>query len=274
MKTKEVLPIHILPGTRFLASDQRLAFGEHSTSHRIDFYAIIWFTEDQNEHFIDFEPFPIRKNSVYLIAEKQVHAIPSHSLPDARVIVFSSDFFHSIDEVQLRQLFLPFENDGIQIPAEMVAPMENLFTLILLEYRGASDFNLLSKYTATLLFHLYRFSSQRLSIVSNRDSRMIRLLQLIQQHFREQKPVSFYAKEIGLTPKRVNEILKDVAEVTISQLCHQLLLLESKRMLFNAALSIKEIAYQLSFSDQSYFSRFFRKYTGTTPEQFRAKTAK
>lgn len=271
---KEALPIHILPGTRFLASDQRLSFGEHSINHRIDFYAIIWFTEDQHEHFIDFEPFPIRKNLVYLIAEKQVHAIPSHSLPNARVIVFSSDFFYSIEEIQLRQLFLPFENEGIQIPAEMVTPLESLFSLILLEYHGSSDFNLLSKYTATLLLHLYRFSSRPLSAVSNRDSRMVRLLQLIQLHFKEQKPVSFYAQQIGLTPKRINEILKEVAEVTISQLCHQLLLLESKRMLFNEALSIKEIAYQLSFSDQSYFSRFFKKYTSTTPEKFRAKTAK
>ncbi|MDO7744518.1 MAG: AraC family transcriptional regulator [Pedobacter sp.] len=63
--------------------------------------------------------------------------------------------------------------------------------------------------------------------------------------------------------------MKQITAVSISQLCHQLLLVESKRALYTGVLSVKEIAYQLGFSDQSYFSRFFRKHSGITPEQFR-----
>lgn len=269
MNKKNHLPLHILPETQFLAVDEQISFGEHFINHRIDFYAIIWFTQDQDIHFIDFEPYPIKKNVVFLLAKNQVHSIPSQVLPHARIIVFSNDFFHSLEEAQLKQLFLPFENEGISIPGGMVPYLENLFSLLIAEFQGDAEMSLLIKYTSAFLLVLRRFAKQRSPIIYNNDTRIIKILHLIEQHFREHQPVSFYADQIGLTPKRINEILKDIVNVSVSQLCHQLLLVESKRALYTGVLSIKEIAYQLGFSDQSYFSRFFRKHTSSTPEQFR-----
>jgi AraC-like DNA-binding protein len=46
-------------------------------------------------------------------------------------------------------------------------------------------------------------------------------------------------------------------------------LLEAKRMLVNLDLNVSEIAYQLNFSDSSHFSKFFKKHTGRSPEEFR-----
>lgn len=271
MKTSRNIPWHTLPALPFLASDQRTAFGEHWPSHRIDFYAIIWFTEDSDVHFIDFESYPIKENTVYLIAQHQVHSIPSKLLPKAKTIVFAASFFHRIEEPFLRQLFLPFVNDGITIPAQMREPLVSLFNLIVLENNGQSDLTLLLKYTTAFLWHLYRFKNHQLSVNGGEDSRIIKLFYLLEEHYTEEKSAGFYAQQIGLTPKRINEILREKTGMTISQLLYQLLLIEAKRELFHGRLSIKEIAYHLGFTDQSYFARFFKKHTGITPEEFREK---
>lgn len=263
------IPLHILPDVQFLASDQIVAFGEHRPSHRINFFAIIWFSEDKGEQFIDFETYPIKKNHVYLISKNQIHSIPASQLLKARVIVFSADFFHRIEETSLRQLFLPFENNGIEIPQNMVQPLQHLFSLILLECTDQADTALLLKYTTAFLQHLHRFAVHRLPTAGVEDTRIAKLLQLVEQHFKENRTASFYADQIGLTPKRMNEILRKKAGITINQLLSQLVLIESKRELFHGDFSIKEIAYSLGFADQSYFARFFRKHTGTTPELFR-----
>jgi len=272
MKPLPDIPVHQLPELEFLAAASSTAFGEHMQSHRINFYAIIWFTEDEGVHFIDFEPFPIQKNKVYLLGRNQVHSIPADSLPEARIIVFSTVFFQRIEEAHLRQLFLPFLNDGVSIPPAMVTPMKQLFKLILLEYQGDADATMLLKYTAAFLMQLYRFGDYKnLFTPATEDKRIVKLFHLLQEHYKENREASFYADQIGLTAKRINEILRERMGTTISQLLYHLLLIEAKRELFHHERSIKEIAYELGFSEQSYFARFFKKHTGFTPEQFRAQ---
>ncbi len=266
---RNAIPLHVLPQGQFMASDEVVAFGEHRPSHRINFYALVWFSEDMGVQYIDFEPYPIQKNLVYLISKNQVHSIPSAQLPKARVIVFSEEFFHRIEEMQLRQLFLPFENKGIPIPPEMTAPLEALFSLILLEYAGIAEITVLLEYTTVFLHHLHRFGTHKLRAAMGDDLRIVRLFQLMEENFKENRSASYYAGQIGLTPKRVNEILRAKAGITMSQLLSQLVLIESKRELFYGEFSIKEIAYNLGFADQSYFARFFKKQTGLTPEQFK-----
>lgn len=273
MENKDLLPLHILPDIQFLAAAEQLTFGEHFASHRINFYAIIWFMEDHDAHYIDFEPFHIKRNQIFLLAKNQVHAIPTTVLPKAKVMVFASDFFHAIEETYLKQLFLPFDNYGIEIPEDGLPVMEGLFSLILAEYQDKAELSLLLKYTSSFLLLLHRFASHRSPNLYKRDARIIALLELIEKHFKEQKPVSFYATHFGLSSKRANEILKDVFGLSISGLCQQLLILESKRALYNGVHSVKEIAYHLGFSDQSYFSRFFKKHTGLSPEKFRSQFA-
>lgn len=268
---KKSYPLHELPGLAFLASDGSTAFGEHAPNHRINFYALIWFLEDKGVHFIDFESLPILKNTVYLLSPNQVHSIPHKVLPKARVIVFSADFFQRIEEMPLRQLFQPFHNKGISIPPEMELPMLHLFQLLLLEYRHASEPNLLLKYTVVMLVHLQRFAGSTASDYSHiADKRILQLLQLLQQHYKENRDAGFYARQVGLTAKRINEMLREHMNTTISQLLYHLLLIEAKRELYLQDLSIKEIAYDLGFSDPSYFARFFKKHTGLGPEAFRS----
>jgi AraC-like DNA-binding protein len=185
------------------------------------------------------------------------------------VIVFSADFFQRIEETFLRQLFLPFDNAGITIPDAMQEPLEKLFELILLENHMQADADLLLKYTTAWLWHLYRFAEHRFTLGAGEDQRMIKLFQLMEINYKECRTADFYAEQIGLTAKRINEILRERTGYTISQLLYQLLLIEAKREIYHNRFSIKEIAYHLGFSDQSYFARFFKKHTGFTPEQFR-----
>ncbi|PSK92085.1 helix-turn-helix domain-containing protein [Taibaiella chishuiensis] len=262
-------PVHQLPLVDFLASDQSPAFGPHVPSHRINFYAIVWFLKDGGKHYIDFEEHAVRKNSVYLIGKNQIHSIPATRLPHARTIVFSTTFFDHIEEPYLRQLFFPFHSRGTDIPADMLLPMKHLFELIMLESNTTADRSLLLKYTTILLTYLLRFSKSDFSALATEDNRMLRLFQLLEANYQEHRPASFYARQIGLTPKRVNEILRQKMGTTINGLLNRLLLLEAKRELSHQQYAIKEIAYKLGFSDQSYFARFFKKHTGMAPERFR-----
>lgn len=101
------------------------------------------------------------------------------------------------------------------------------------------------------------------------DAQVDQLRRLIEQHYRTERSVSFYAEKLAMTPDRLSDHVKRATGVTPGHLIRQRVLTEAKRQLVFTTQAIHEIAYDLAFSDPSHFTRFFRKQTGMTPQAFR-----
>ncbi len=101
------------------------------------------------------------------------------------------------------------------------------------------------------------------------DATVDALRGLIEEHFRRERLLAFYAERLAMTPDRLNDHVKRATGVTPGHLIRQRVLTEAKRQLVFTNQPIHEISYDLAFSDPSHFARFFRKQTGTTPQAFR-----
>jgi AraC family transcriptional activator of pobA len=101
------------------------------------------------------------------------------------------------------------------------------------------------------------------------DTTVDALRRLVEEHFRRERLIAFYAKALNMTPDRLNDHVKRATGVTAGHLIRQRVLTEAKRQLVFTNQAIQEIAYDLAFSDPSHFTRFFRKQTGLTPQAFR-----
>jgi AraC family transcriptional activator of pobA len=102
-----------------------------------------------------------------------------------------------------------------------------------------------------------------------KDSVVQGLRQLIEQHYRGERAINFYAEKLRMTPDRLNDHVKRLMGVTAGHLIRQRILIEAKRQLVFTNEPINQIAFGLSFTDPSHFTRFFRRHTGTTPHSFR-----
>lgn len=106
-----------------------------------------------------------------------------------------------------------------------------------------------------------------------KDLRLIREFQyLVNNHFKELKKVSDYADILKVSPKKISEIFGCCYSKKASELIADRRNLYAKRQLMHTDELIKNIAYDLNFSDSQAFSHFFKKQNGLSPEEFRSKS--
>jgi AraC family transcriptional activator of pobA len=101
------------------------------------------------------------------------------------------------------------------------------------------------------------------------DATVAQLRALVDEFFRKERLLGFYADKLGMTVDRLNDHVKRSTGVTAGHLIRQRVLTEAKRQLVFTMQPIHDIAEELAFADPSHFARFFRKQTGTTPHEFR-----
>lgn len=96
-----------------------------------------------------------------------------------------------------------------------------------------------------------------------------RFLSSILTNFRDQQYVDYYANELNITPQYLNRITKKIVGETVPKMIENLLFAEARANLLNPSISIKEIADQLNFSDQSSFGKFFKRNASLSPKEYR-----
>jgi AraC family transcriptional activator of pobA len=101
------------------------------------------------------------------------------------------------------------------------------------------------------------------------DATVEALRRLVEDNFRRERQIAFYAGMLAMTPDRLNDHVKRATGVTVGHLIRQRVVTEAKRELVFGNTPVHEIAYELAFADPSHFARFFRRHTGTTPQAFR-----
>ena len=99
-----------------------------------------------------------------------------------------------------------------------------------------------------------------------------RYYDLLLTYIEKEHSIPFYAQKLNVTPNHLNKSIKSVTGKTALLLLNEIRLMEAKTRLKYTDFPISEIAFQLGFEDQSYFSRFFKKYTNITPGEFKRAT--
>ena len=96
-----------------------------------------------------------------------------------------------------------------------------------------------------------------------------RFRELIDQHYRDNLQLTDYASRLGVSLVQLRAACAATAGHSPTKLIHARVIIEAKRHLIFADMSMEQIAFWLGFSDAAYFTRFFRREVGQTPSQFR-----
>ena len=91
----------------------------------------------------------------------------------------------------------------------------------------------------------------------------------METHYLQETESIFYATKLGISEKRLNQILKEKLQRTAKQIIQQRQITEAKRLLIRSEATIQEIGFQLGFNSLSSFSRFFKNQVGESPSTYK-----
>lgn len=92
---------------------------------------------------------------------------------------------------------------------------------------------------------------------------------LLGDNYRTERNVNWYSDKLCMTPKYLSEVVKSVSGLTAGEWITQFTIIELKRLLHNSELSIKEIAAEMNFPNQSYLGKYFKNIVGVSPSDYR-----
>ncbi|MGI6233003.1 MAG: helix-turn-helix domain-containing protein [Prevotella sp.] len=96
-----------------------------------------------------------------------------------------------------------------------------------------------------------------------------RFCSLILEYCHSEHDVKFYAGQLCITPNYLAKITGKTLNATPKEMIDRQIIMEMKQLLTTTDISIKELAACFHFDTMSYMSRFFRRHTGLSPNEFR-----
>lgn len=105
--------------------------------------------------------------------------------------------------------------------------------------------------------------------LKNRNRILEQFMTLVQQHFKTERFLDFYAEKLGVTSRHLSRTVKSLTGITAVEWIERYVVLEAKVLLKSTNLSVQQIADELNFPSQSFFGKYFRKNMGMSPTSFR-----
>jgi AraC family transcriptional activator of pobA len=240
-------------------------------AHKHNFYHLVLFTAGSGYHTIDFEQFGVRPWQIYFMVPGQVHGWNFKDAVDGYVINFSAAFLKDLllkpDYLDQFRFFNGHAADSVvEIPEGERAGIRHIMEQIVSEAQE----NL--RMGADMVVDRLGTAHQQVNVATNYNYTLLKSFQkLIEDNYIKLKLPKDYAELLYITPNHLNALCNDILGTSAGELIRNRVILEAKRLLINLELNITEIAYRLNFTDNSYFTKFFKKHTGLTPEEFRKK---
>jgi len=244
---------------------------------RIMKYVLVYCAGGSLSMTIDETKFKLAAGQVVTVTSGQIHNINKSSKAKAFILEFTLDFFckndNDIELIFHNGLFCHFAmNEVIAVNKHIIESQLNNISDEIIKEPYQYLISLHSR-IELILVEINRAKVKRGDEIWKPDALFLKFLEAVRNNFEHNYTLAQFAKMLGTTEIKLNELAKLHTGKTAQKVIYGLVASEAKRLLYYGDLSVKEVAYQLGFNDPFYFSNFFKKQTKLSPKQYKEKFA-
>lgn len=247
---------------------------------RMNFILMALCRHGKAQYSIDTREQTVKPGDLLFISER--HIVDNYmASPDFEClcIMVSTEFYHGfIQNVKNVSSLLLFSmnNPVVSLTPREIQVYSNYYHTIR-EKMGDKDHHYRTDLVKALLLAMFydmsnviwRVEQQGAKSQTRADVIFTNFIRLLEQHFRQERRVSWYAEKLCITPKYLSEIVKQVSKRTPNEWIDNYVVLEIRVLLKNSSKSIKEITKELYFPNQSFLGKYFKEHVGVSPSEYR-----
>ena len=194
---------------------------------------------------------------------------------DGITIVLSKRFIDMLNLPGWQQQYMMLFNNPVNtISQEALRNLQIFYTIL---HKAASDEE--NPFRLQVIENLIRvffyggvskFRKLEGSAAPSKNNIVERFMELVQEHYREERLIGFYADKLCITPKYLSKLIKEHTGRSAGEWIDNHVILEARAMLQSSDMTIQQIAASLNFPNQSFFGKYFKRATGLSPKQYRS----
>lgn len=230
---------------------------------------VVHLTKGYFKHQIGPEVYTVQAPAVLISNYGNISAISSvDKLAQGHCVLINDNAMTALfREHEILNIFSvsPLLNLSVNENLDLDALLRQLFNEIRSKhpYRELSDSLLKS-----ILLKVIKLSDANKKL-TRRQEIAVRFKQLVYKNFKEQKHLSFYADRLAVSSNYLNRCVSSAFKKSSKDIILEVLIMHAQLLLVESTKSVADIAYELDFTDPSYFSRIFKKITGMSPTLYR-----
>jgi AraC family transcriptional activator of pobA len=242
-------------------------------------YQVLWLQQGAADVLLDEQRVSVPGPAAIVVPPGVVHGFRFAANTDGMVLTLSARFLEEGEFQAVGDAFRAlFSAPGVMVcePEQAgTARLSALFRELLAEFLlpGSEGSPVPVWLTRALVWRLAQANAREQQSLDQRAYRhqalFTRFLLLVEQHFLEHWPLDAYASRLGLSTPRLNRLVRAERGVGALELVHERLTREACRRLIYIAAPAARLAAELGFEDPAYFSRFFKRRTGHSPQAYR-----
>lgn len=247
---------------------------------RLGFILMALCKKGRAQYAIDTREQTVHPGDLLFISER--HIVDNYmASPDFEClcIMVSTQFYHSfVQNVKNVSSLLLFSmnNPVVRLTAREIQVYGNYYQTIREKMADTNHHYRTDLVKSLLLAMFYDMSNVIWRVEQNRqkapsrgEAIFARFVGLLEQHFHTERRVGWYAQQLCITPKYLSEVVKQISKRTPNEWIDNYVVLELRVQLKNSTKSIKEIAKDLHFPNQSFLGKYFKEHVGISPSEYR-----
>ena len=263
-----------------ILSEKMLILALNAHPRRMTFILVALCTEGNAQFTIDTQRHDVKKNDIIVISDR--HVIDEYVASDdvnGLAMMMSVNFFYEVvkDVRDVSLLFLFSRNHPVvSLNEEEVQTFKQYFYFLKKKVADNSNHFKRDLVRTLVLAMFYDLSNviYRVQQVENKrqtraDDIFTRFIKLVEENYKRERRVGWYAEQLSITPKYLSETVKSVSKNTPNEWIDKYVTLEARVLLKTSTLSIKEISDELNFPNQSFLGKFFKEHVGMSPSAYR-----